>query len=176
VNPWQILDVLIVGWNPVSIDSAFPIDQTKRRLLDLNSDMPNAALPLTASVNDDSVEVGYLAEPGSAGVRAPGYSGIVYFIRPVFRGRLISDGGVRLVGAFGGGWIVRLVGLTAIAIAILMTLDGVDPSIGNIGLRLWAVPLIFIAACFVTRINGADDIRLVVNNLIYALRGDDGSA
>ena len=173
MNPWQILDVLIVGWNPVSIDGAFPIDETKRRLLNLNSDSPNTPLPLTASVNDNAVEVGYVAEPGSAGMAAPGHSGMVHFIRPVFRGRLILDGGVRLVGSFGGGWIVRLLGLAAIAVAILMALDGVDASIGNVGLRLWAVPLIFIAACFVTRINGTDDMRLIVNNLAYALRGDD---
>lgn len=57
-----------------------------------------------------------------------------------------------------------------------LAVRGVAPHRIGQRLRLWAVPLIFIAACFVTRINGADDIRLITNNLTYALLGDDGPA
>jgi len=173
MNPRQLLELLIVGWAPVSIMGAFPLDLTRQRLLGLNSGAADSAFPLNASVNDYFVEVAYITDPTSTEVSSLYHSGILHFIRPVFRGRLVTNGGVQLVGAFGGGWIVRFLGVTAIMIAVLMSLGGVEPAVGYIGLRLWAVPLVFIAACFVARINGADDMRLIVNNLAYALRGDD---
>lgn len=173
MNPWLLLDFLIIGRHPVSIDGTFPFDLTKQRLLGLGSGSANTAFPLKASLDDDLIEVAYVADPTSSEMSAPNHSGILHFIRPVFRGRLLSHDGVTLVGEFGGGWIVRLLGFAAIVIAALMALDFVNPAVGEIGLRLWGLPLVFIAACFVTRINGADDMRLILNNLTYALRGDD---
>jgi len=173
VNPWLLLDFLIVGWHPVSIDGVFAFDLTKQRLLGLNSGSTNSAFPLKASFDDDLIEVGYVADPASSETSAPYHSGILHFIRPVFRGRLLEHDGVKLVGEFGGGWIVRLLGITAIVIITLMALFYVNPVAGEIGLRLWGLPIAFIAACVVTRINGADDMRLILNNLTYALRGDD---
>jgi len=58
-------------------------------------------------------------------------------------------------------------------IAALMALVQLNPVAGAIGFRLWGLPVVFIAACFVTRINGTDDMRLILNNLTFALRGDD---
>jgi len=173
MNPWQILDVLIVGWHPLSIDGTFPIELTRRRILDLNSESTNTALPIRATVENDLVEVGYLADPSSPEMSSPGRSGIVHFIRPVFRGLLFTDESVKLVGAFGGGWIVRLLGVTAIVVVALILSGFAFPAVGNIGLRLWAMPLAFLVACIVTRINAGDDMRLIVNNLNYALRGDE---
>jgi hypothetical protein len=173
VNPWLLIDFLIIGWHPVAIDGAFPFELTKQRLLGLNSGSANAAFPLNASMDGDFVEVAYVADPTSSEMSAPGHSGVLHFIRPVFRGRLLSYDGVKLEGEFGGGWIVRLLGLTAVVIVALMALSFVNPVAGAIGFRLWGVPVVFIAACFVTRLNGADDMRLILNNLTYALRGDD---
>lgn len=173
MNPWLLVDFLIIGWHPVSIDGVFAFDLTRQRLLGLNNDSANTAFPLKASFDDDLIEVAYVSDPLSSEMSAPYHSGILHFIRPVFRGRLLSHDGVKLVGEFGGGWLVRLLGFTAIVIAALMGLDFVNPAVGQIGLRLWGLPLVFIAACIVTRINGADDMRLILNNLNYALRGDD---
>jgi hypothetical protein len=172
VNPWLLFDFLIIGWHPVSIDGLFPFDLTKQRLLGLNSGSADTPFPLNASLDDDIVEVAYVADPTSSTASSPYHSGILHFIRPVFRGRLLSHDGVKLVGEFGGGWIVRLLGFTAIVIVALMALGFVNPIVGGIGLRLWGLPLVFIAACVVTRINGADDMRLILNNLTFALRGD----
>lgn len=170
---WQLLDVVIVGWTPIAIDGSFTPEETVARIRDLNSDSPTTAFPLTALVDGDNVIAYYQPKPEASAVSGSGSSGIVHFLRPIFRGRLASGSGVRLSGAFGAGWIVRWLGVVAAAVAVLMLLDSVAPSLAAIAIRFWAVPLVFIGVCFATRMNAGDDMRLIVNNLTYALRGDE---
>lgn len=54
-----------------------------------------------------------------------------------------------------------------------MLVGSAAPALAAIGYRFWGVPVVFVGACFATRINAGDDMRLIVNNLTYALRGDE---
>ena len=102
-----------------------------------------------------------------------GRGGIEYAtFGPVFRG-LADDNGVRLTGAFGLDDTTRFLGVAAVAVALVATIGAFVPAIGYYSLVGWALPLMFLFATFRARIDGADDVRLIVNNLSYALRGDD---
>lgn len=173
MNLWGIVDLVVVGWKPLAIDGTFSRDETVARLRDLNHDSSTTAFPLTALVDGDSVVAYYQAKPEASAVSSSGNTGIVHFLRPIFRGRLTTADGVRLSGAFSAGWIVRWLGLAAIVVALFMLLGSIAPALAAVGYRFWGVLLVFVGACIATRINGGDDMRLIANNLTYALRGDD---
>ena len=173
MNGWALFDAAFFGPSPtVSIDSAFPSDVVTKRLLDLN---PSGSIDdsmmaqLSVEVTGPDVTASYSQPVESRGGIAYGTFG------PVFRGELVDDNGVRLTGAFGLDDATRWLGLAAVAVALVASIGAFVPVIGYYGLLGWALPLMFLFATFRARIDGADDIRLITNNLTYALRGDDDS-
>ena len=173
MNLWQIIDFLVIGSVPVSIEGIFDVDETKRRLSMLDNSAESSSIPLTVALDGDHVQACYEVKLDSPVAASPYHSGVLHLVRPIFRGRISAGPPVRLQGSFGAGWIVRLLGLAAIALVLCMVLGWTAPFLGKVGEWFWAVPLIFVGACVVSRINGADDIRLIHNNLAYAMRGDE---
>jgi len=104
---------------------------------------------------------------------APGRLGFRAVPRPIFRG-VLSDpvSEATLSGSFGVGWIARvlcvLAGIEVFAYLLAwvtgrpLELHGISP----------VIPIAFVIAAVVTRINAIDDIPLIQKNLIYSLDGE----
>jgi len=170
VNGWTLFDFVFFGPSPpVSIESRFPLDVTTKRLIDLSQpdstddpEMPE----LSVGVDGENVVMSYRPY-----ANAPRGS-FSYLSGPVFRGRLIDNGNVRVMGTFGLDDTTRWLGLTAVILALSTTFASTVPIIGYFGVLGWALPVFFMIATLGARFAGADDMRLIANNLRYALRGD----
>ena len=160
---WTIIDTIAVGWNPVSIESVYPLDVTTVRLSKLSqAGAFDAEMPmLDVSVEGDAVEAKYSPPTGRGRD-----TGALTLFRPVFRGRLASSDVVRLTGSFGCDGPTRLLFFASIAVIVAMMAG--YPLFS----ALWIVPVGFVAASVIGRVNAIDDVRLILNNLTYALRGD----
>ena len=170
MNIWAYFDGAFIGPSPlVSIESVFPFDVASKRLINLNN--VDSDDPMMAELSVDVIGAAVLA---SYSQPVQTRSGIGYgTFGPVFRGKLVDDNGVRLTGAFGLDDATRWLGVAAVAVALVATIGAFVPVIGYYSLVAWALPLMFLFAVFRARIDGADDVRLIVNNLSYALRGDE---
>lgn len=173
MNLWLYFDAAFVGPSPpVFIESVFSFDVASQRLIDLNNTERDD--PMMAEISVD-VTGGDVSASYSQPVQTR--SGVGYgTFGPVFRGKLVDDNGVRLTGAFGLDDATRWLGVTAMAVALVSAIGAFVPVIGYYSLVGWVLPLMFLFATFRARIDGADDVRLIVNNLTYALRGDDGTS
>lgn len=171
MNAWTVFDSVFFGPSPpVSIESKFSLDVTTTRLLSLTQpDSPDdLTMPeLSITVTGEDVLAWYREWEQSRGGYVSGIVGLV------FRGRLHADEGVRLTGSFGPDDATRFLGVCALLLATVLTFASFVPNVGSLGLFGWAIPIFFVVTAQNTRMNGDDDMRLITNNLVYALRGDD---